>query len=155
MAYLHKSIIYLIRIEVSKGFLQTISGWLSGKDLPAMQETQETWVQIPSSGRSPGEGQCNPLQYSCMENPMDRGAWRGTVRGVTKSWTRLHGLLQWNKKTTYRCLTKNNKLKKISSKIISRSKRITKEILTTKLMKKRTLEMSYLRGKCIYKGFYY
>ena len=81
MAYLHKSIIYLIRIEVSKGFLQTISGWLSGKDLPAMQETQETWVQIPGSGRSPGEGQCNPLQYSCMENPMDRGAWRGTAHG--------------------------------------------------------------------------
>ena len=45
MAYLHKSIIYLIRIEVSKGFLQTISGWLSGKDLPAMQETQQMWVR--------------------------------------------------------------------------------------------------------------
>ena len=39
---------------------------------------------IPGSGRSPGEGSGNPLQYSCQENPMDGGAWRGTVHGVTK-----------------------------------------------------------------------
>ena len=39
---------------------------------------------IPGSGRSPGEGNGNPLQYSCLENPMDRGAWRATVRGVAK-----------------------------------------------------------------------
>ena len=44
---------------------------------------------IPVSGRSPGEGNGNPLQYSCLENPMDRGAWRATVHGVTKSQTRL------------------------------------------------------------------
>ena len=44
---------------------------------------------IPGSGRSPGEGNGNPLQCSCLENPMDRGAWRATVRGVAKSWTRL------------------------------------------------------------------
>ena len=35
----------------------------------------------------PGEGNDNPLQYSCLENPMDRGAWQATVLGVTKSWT--------------------------------------------------------------------
>ena len=39
---------------------------------------------IPRSGRSPGEGNGNPLQYSCLENPMDRGAWRATVQGVTR-----------------------------------------------------------------------
>ena len=44
---------------------------------------------IPGSGRSPGEGNGYPLQYSCLGNPMDRGAWRGTVLGVTKSQTRL------------------------------------------------------------------
>ena len=44
---------------------------------------------IPGSGRSPGEGNGNPLQYSCLENSMDRGAWQATVHGVTKSWTRL------------------------------------------------------------------
>ena len=44
---------------------------------------------IPGSGRSLGEGNGNPLQYSCLENPMDRGAWRAAVYAVTKSWTRL------------------------------------------------------------------
>ena len=44
---------------------------------------------IPGSGRSPGEGNGNPLQYSCLGNPIDRGAWRATVHGVTKGWTRL------------------------------------------------------------------
>ena len=42
---------------------------------------------IPGSGRPPGEGDGNPLQYSCLGNPMDRGGWWGTVHGVTKSWT--------------------------------------------------------------------
>ena len=42
---------------------------------------------IPGSGRSPEEGNGNRLQYSCLENPMDRGAWWATVYGVTKSWT--------------------------------------------------------------------
>ena len=44
---------------------------------------------IPGSGRSLEKTNSNPLQYSCLENPMDRGAWRATVHGVTKSWTRL------------------------------------------------------------------
>ena len=44
---------------------------------------------IPGSGRSPGEGNGNPLQYSCLENPMDREAWQATVHRVTKSRTRL------------------------------------------------------------------
>ena len=44
---------------------------------------------IPGSGRSPGEGNGNPLQYSCLENPMDRGAWQATVHRVAKSRTRL------------------------------------------------------------------
>ena len=42
---------------------------------------------ILGSGRSPGEGNGNPLQYSCLENPMDGGAWRATVHGATKSQT--------------------------------------------------------------------
>ena len=44
---------------------------------------------IPGSGRSSGGGNDNPLQYSCLENPMDRGAWRATVHGVTKNQTGL------------------------------------------------------------------
>ena len=42
---------------------------------------------IPGLGRSPGEGSSNPLQYSCLENPMGRGAWWATVHGVAKSQT--------------------------------------------------------------------
>ena len=44
---------------------------------------------IPGLGRSPGEGSGDPLQYSCLENPMNRGAWWATVHGVAKSQTRL------------------------------------------------------------------
>ena len=44
---------------------------------------------VPELGRSPGEGNDNPLQYPCLENPMDRGAWWATVRGVARSRTRL------------------------------------------------------------------
>ena len=59
------------------------------KRLPAMQET---WVRSLGWEDPPGEGNGNPLQYSCLENPMDRGAWWATVHGVTKSETtqRLH-----------------------------------------------------------------
>ena len=42
---------------------------------------------IPGLGRSPGGGNSNPLQYSCLENSMDSGAWWATIRGVKKSWT--------------------------------------------------------------------
>ena len=42
---------------------------------------------IPGLGRSPGGGHGNPLQYSCLKNPMERGAWQATVHGVTESWT--------------------------------------------------------------------
>ena len=42
---------------------------------------------IPGSGRSPGVGNGNPLQYSCLENPVDKGHWWATVHGVAKSWT--------------------------------------------------------------------
>ena len=53
---------------------------------------------IPGLGRSPGEGNSNPLQYSCLENPRDRGAWWSSVHRVTKSQTRLgeqqHGQCQ-------------------------------------------------------------
>ena len=60
---------------------------------------------IPRSGRSPGEGNGNPLQYPCLENPMDREAWQATVHRVTKSQTLLNdqhfhllsNICNWNK----------------------------------------------------------
>ena len=56
------------------------------KRLPAMRET---WVRSLGREDSPGEGNGNPLQYSCLENPMDGGAWWATVHGVAKSRTGL------------------------------------------------------------------
>ena len=53
---------------------------------------------IPGSGRSPGGGNGNPLQYSCLGNPMDRGAWWATAHGVTASWTQLSG---WARTRTF------------------------------------------------------
>ena len=64
--------------------------WLSGKEIHLpMQEIQEIGFWSLSWETSSGEGNGNALQYSCLENPMDRGAWWATVHGVTKSRTRL------------------------------------------------------------------
>ena len=60
--------------------------WLSGKE-SACQSRRHRFD--PGSGKSPGGGNGNPLQYSCLGNPMDRGPWWATVHGVSKSRTRL------------------------------------------------------------------
>ena len=60
------------------------SGSLMVKNPPAMPESQEMQVEIPGSRRSPGEGNGNPLQYSCLENPLDRGARWVIVHGVVE-----------------------------------------------------------------------
>ena len=57
------------------------------KNLPANTRDIRDVGSIPGLGRSSGGGHGNPLQYSCLENPMDRGAWQTTVHRVTKSWT--------------------------------------------------------------------
>ena len=57
------------------------------KNLPANAEDARDVGSLPQSGRSPGIGNSNPLQYSCLDNPMDRGAWWAAVHGVAKSWT--------------------------------------------------------------------
>ena len=62
--------------------------WWSRSHL-SMQETKRDMGSVPGLGRSPGGEHGNPLQYSCLENPMDRGAWRATVHRVTKSHTQL------------------------------------------------------------------
>ena len=59
------------------------------KNPPETQEAQETWVQSLGQEDSPGERNGNPLQYSCVDNPMDGGAWWATAHGVAKSRTRL------------------------------------------------------------------
>ena len=57
---------------------------LAVKNTPASSGDQRDTDSIPGSGRSPGEGNDNLLQYSSLENPMDRGAWQATVHGATK-----------------------------------------------------------------------
>ena len=59
------------------------------KNLPANAGDITDTVLIPGSGRSPGEGNDNPLQYSCLVNSMVRGAWQGAVHGIRESWTGL------------------------------------------------------------------
>ena len=56
------------------------------KNLPANAGDTTDLDTIPGLGRSPGGGNGSPLQYSCVENPMDRGAWGATVLGVAKNW---------------------------------------------------------------------
>ena len=55
------------------------------KNVPADAGNTRDLGSIPGSGISPGEGNGNPLQYSCLENPVDRGAWQATFHGVAKS----------------------------------------------------------------------
>ena len=64
-------------------------GFLGGSESKESTCNAGDLGSIPGLGRSPGEGHGNPLQYSCLENHMDRGAWQATVHGVTKSQTRL------------------------------------------------------------------
>ena len=79
---------------------------------------------IPGLGRSPGGGNGNPLQYSCLENPMDRGACRATVHGVTKSWTRLRNInnLRYADDTTL--MAESEELKSLLMKMKERSEKV-------------------------------
>ena len=63
----------------------TICDFPGGSDSKASVYNTGDPGSIPGLGRSPGEGNGNPLQYSCLENPMDRGAWWATVHGIAKS----------------------------------------------------------------------
>ena len=72
-------------------FIVTL-GFPGGLEVKASASNAGDLGSIPGTGRSPGEGNGNPLQYSCLENPMDGGAWWATVHGVAKSWTRLSDL---------------------------------------------------------------
>ena len=72
------------RIRLMRAF-----GFPSGSDGKASVCNAGDPGSIPRLGRSPGEGNGSPLQHSCLENPMGRGAWQATVHGVAKSQTRL------------------------------------------------------------------
>ena len=81
----HSSLIKLSSIYVFLSFM----GFFGGSEVKASACNAGYLGSIPGSERSPGEGNGNPLQHSCLENPMDGGAWWATVHGVAKSQTRL------------------------------------------------------------------
>ena len=101
----------LIFNEDQQGF----PGGIVVENLPANAGDIRGTGSIPALGRSPGEGNGYPLHSSCLENPMDRGAWQATVHGVTKSRTRLSNwarieiskecLSYWHTHTKLRILT--------------------------------------------------
>ena len=74
------------------------------KNLPANAGNARVTGSIPGSERSPGGGHGDPLQYSCRENPMDRGAWWATVRGVAESRKQLKRL------SMHACILKSTSL---------------------------------------------
>ena len=78
----HPRILHSAKTALQKGF----PGGSGGKESACNAGDQDL---IPGWGRSHREGNGYPLQYSCLEDSMDKGAWRATVHGVTKSWTRL------------------------------------------------------------------
>ena len=66
-----------------------IPWWLSDKESACIAGAAGDMGSIPGLGRSPGGGHDNPLQYSCLENPRDRGAWWATIHWLSQSWTQL------------------------------------------------------------------
>ena len=74
-------------LETAKIYNDILTGMI--KNPPAMQEMLREAGSLSGSGRSPGGGHVNPLQYSCLENPMNRGAWQATVHGVAKELDRV------------------------------------------------------------------
>ena len=72
--------------------LNRLSQWLSSKESTCNTEDSGEVGSIPGPGISPGGGHGNPFQYSCLENPIDRGVWQSTVHGVAKSQTQLKWL---------------------------------------------------------------
>ena len=79
------------------------SRWLDGKESAYQAGDMGDVGSIHGLGRSSGEGNGNPLQYSCLENPMDRGAWRATVSEASKSQTYLSERAQTHSTVWSRC----------------------------------------------------
>ena len=65
-------------------FFSWLLQWVRGKEFAFNAEDTRDTCSVPELGRSPGEGNDNPLQYSCLENPMDRGVWQAIVHGVAR-----------------------------------------------------------------------
>ena len=80
--------IIIMKIKITKYSYLGFPGGSDDKESACHEGDPGDASSIPGSGRSPGEGNGNPLQYSCLDNSMDRGAWQAIVHGVTKMVTR-------------------------------------------------------------------
>ena len=78
---------YLLSFSICYGINTRLSGGSVGKESTCNAGDAGDVGSVPRSGKSPGEGSGNQLQYSCLEDPMDLGVWQATIHGVTKSQT--------------------------------------------------------------------
>ncbi|CAI9155966.1 unnamed protein product [Rangifer tarandus platyrhynchus] len=82
-------IIMQLMLQEGRIFIFGLLQWLSDKEPACNAGVTGAMGLIPGSGRSSGGGHGYPFRYSCLENPMDRGAWRATIHSVTKNWKQL------------------------------------------------------------------
>ena len=113
--------LFCMKLENNYTFLQNISFNKSHWDQPLYNSK---WVFCTMKWN--GEGNGNPLQYSCLGNPMDRRTWQATVREVTKSWTPIEHKMKKDHKVTYQSLysIKENLLIYWFTTLITRKKRV-------------------------------
>ena len=100
-----------MKLELRDSNLLNEDNHLKGLFFPCGSDSKESACNagdpglVPGSGRSPREGNGTPLQYSCLENSMDRGAWPATVHGVAKSWTPLSDTVTFSQSLYYLILS--------------------------------------------------
>ena len=88
----YSPIFFILMSQFLPSILMRVQGFPGGSEVKVSACNVGDLGSIPGLGRSPGEGNVNPLQNSCLENTMDGGAWWGTVHGVAKCQTRLSNL---------------------------------------------------------------
>ena len=109
MTVSNNTVLFTWKLEENRSW-KGFPGGSGVKNLPANTGDTRDTCSIPGLGRPPGGGNGNPLQYSCLKNPMDRGAWQATVHGVAKSWIwlsdwahiQIKKVLTRQKKSSYR-----------------------------------------------------
>ena len=104
---------------------------------------------IPESGRSPGEGNGNTLQYSCLENPTDREAWQATVHGVAKSRTQLSNFTFMSTTDDTTLMAESEELKSLSVRVREESEKVGLKlnIQKTKIVASSTITSCQIEGE--------
>ena len=106
--YQENTLGFLDKVKLYLLLLKVFPGGSVVKNPPAIAGITGDSSLIPGSGRSPGGGNGNPLQYSCLRNPMERRAWWATVHGAAKSQTQLNMHAYYSQILQIFCLIKKN-----------------------------------------------